>query len=117
MIAGIGVDILELRRIAEMSKKMGWTLAHRVLGPTEMEVYAGLSDDNQTATKYLARRFAAKEAAIKALGLASTHDMREIQILNNQSGAPYVLYKNNTLHVTISDSDSHVVAVVIWEKR
>lgn len=126
MISGIGTDILEIKRIAELSKKMGWSLAHQILGPRELEVYAQLVDDKKLAVNYLARRFAAKEAFVKASGI-ETLDVREVEVLNHESGAPYIALRGKPMlqmgssswahHVTISDSYDYVVATVICEVR
>ena len=126
MIYGHGVDILDVKRVAKMSRKMGWALAHQVLGPKELEVYSDLIDDHKLAVSYLARRFAAKEAFIKASKIEGL-DMREIQILNHDSGEPYIALSGKPLlqvgsihwvhHVTISDSDDYVIASVICERN
>lgn len=114
----IGVDILEVRKVAEMLKKMGWALPHRILGPLELQVYAELSDSNADSVRYLSRRLAAKEAIIKALRLPPDQDPRQIQILNTELGAPEVLYKNNTrTRVTISDCENYVVAFATEERE
>lgn len=126
MIYGIGTDILQIDRMHYMSKKMGWSLAHQVLGPREIEVYAELSDDKHVAVQYLARRFAAKEAFIKASkGRAGLFDMREVEILNREDGSPEIVLSGKLKselgtsrwahHVTISDSDDYVIATVICE--
>lgn len=125
MIHGIGVDILEINRISEMSKKMGWTLAHRVLGPIEIEIYSGLVESKKLADSYLARRFAAKEAFIKACKLDGV-DMRDVQIFNKETGEPRIILSGKAFeamgttnwvhHITISDSDETVVATVICER-
>ena len=124
MIHGIGTDILQISRIAEMSKKMGWALAHQVLGHRELQVYAELVDNKKLAVNYLARRFAAKEAFVKASGIENL-DMRQVEILNHDNGAPYISLTGKPMlqmgslqwahHVTISDSDDYVTAVVICE--
>lgn len=124
MIHGIGTDILQISRIAEMSKKMGWALAHQVLGRRELQVYAEIADNKKLAVSYLARRFAAKEAFVKASRIERL-DMREVEILNHDDGAPYIALSGKPMlqmgllqwahHVTISDSDDYVTAVVICE--
>lgn len=124
MISGIGIDILQIKRIADMSKKMGWALAHQVLGSEELELYSSLVDEKRLAVNYLARRFSAKEAFVKACGVHGI-DVRQVQILNHEHGGPYVHLAGNALklagdavyHVSISDSDDYVVASVIKETR
>jgi holo-[acyl-carrier protein] synthase len=126
LIYGIGTDILEIKRISDMSQKMGWALAHQVLGPREIEVYAELVDEKKLADSYLARRFAAKEAFIKASKIQHL-DIREVQVLNESNGEPYIALCGKPLlemggvewshHVTLSDSFENVVAVVICERN
>lgn len=126
MIYGHGVDILDIKRIARMSRKMGWALAHQVLGPSELQVYSDLIEEHKLAINYLARRFAAKEAFIKASKIEGL-DMREVQILNHESGEPYIALSGKPFlqmggiewvhHVTISDSDDYVIASVICERN
>lgn len=125
MIYGIGADILAIKRISEMSKKMGWALAHSVLGHKELEVYADLVDGKRLADNYLARRFAAKEAFVKASRIEGL-DVRQVQVLNHESGEPYLMLSGKAFlqmgglewrhHVTISDSDEYVVASVVCER-
>lgn len=124
MIKGIGTDILQIKRIADMSNKMGWAFAHQILGPRELPIYAELVDHKKLAVNYLARRFAAKEAFIKASGIDNL-DMRQVEVLNHENGAPYLALSGKPFlqmgstdwahHVTISDSDDYVTAVVICE--
>lgn len=126
MIYGHGVDILAIKKVARMSRKMGWALAHQILGHKELEVYSELADEHKAAVSYLARRFAAKEAFIKASKIEGL-DMRHIQILNHENGEPYIaLYGKPSVqmgglewvhHVTISDNDEHVIASVICERK
>ena len=75
------------------------------------------------SVSYLARRFAAKEATLKALGIgmSSDLDLRDVQILNDFKGKPELhiekpgLYPHRA-HVTITDNHRDVVAFVILEK-
>lgn len=128
MISGIGTDIIEINRVDHAHRTMGWAFIHQVLGQNEIEVFSELIKENTffhrpTAT-YLARRFAAKEAFIKAYG-SNKVDFREVQILNEKEGAPYLHYTGEVgevmnvgkwkSHVTISDNDTTVVATVILE--
>ena len=71
---------------------------------------------------YLAKRFAAKEAVAKALrqGIGKLA-FNEIEILNNEIGAPFVNvlkagYENLKFHVSLSDEKTHAIAYVLAEK-
>jgi holo-[acyl-carrier protein] synthase len=108
MIIGIGTDIVEISRF--MSDK----LAENILGNEEMIEY--LKASNKPA--YLAKRFAAKEACIKATGVIAP--VYEIQILSKKSGAPYVLsyhMDDYYIHLTISDEKDYAVAFAVAETR
>jgi holo-[acyl-carrier protein] synthase len=62
MIIGVGVDIAELDRIARSHARFGEKFSARILTPAEMALVPA------NAIPFLASRFAAKEAAVKALG-------------------------------------------------
>lgn len=128
MISGIGTDIIEINRVDRAHRSMGWAFVHRVLGSSELEVFSELMKENtlfyRPTAAYLARRFAAKEAFIKAYGNTKV-DLREVQVLNDEDGAPYLKYTGEVgkvmnagkwkSHVTISDNESTVIATVILE--
>jgi holo-[acyl-carrier protein] synthase len=66
MIAGIGTDLVQIDRIAAALARTP-RLAQRILRPQEL---AGF-EASQDQARYLAKRFAAKEAAVKALDIAA----------------------------------------------
>jgi holo-[acyl-carrier protein] synthase len=108
MIIGIGTDIVEVSRF------MPDKLAENILGSEEMIEYA--KANNKPA--YLAKRFAAKEACIKATGVIAP--VYEIQILSKKSGAPYVQSHHMDdyyVHLTISDEKDYAVAFAVAETR
>jgi len=85
-VVGIGTDIIEISRIENMSEKMRDKLAHRVLIPVEYEKYKSLKNP----ALFLAKRWAGKEAASKALGtgIASGVSFQHIEITSLSSGQP-----------------------------
>jgi len=89
MVHSIGIDLVEISRIEKTIKKYGPRFVERILGEAELIVYNSRSDK----AAYLAGRFAAKEAVIKSLGriLASRPSYGHIQILNDNSGNPFLL--------------------------
>ena len=123
MIIGIGSDIVSIDHVANCYKKQSWAFVHRILGKLELDYFAQISDNRAMSVSYLARRFAAKEAALKALGTGITPemDLRDVQILNDSKGKPDLhiekpgLYPHRA-HVTITDNHRDVVAFVILEK-
>lgn len=122
MIIGVGSDIVSIDRIREIYEKQSWVFVHRVLGRRELEYFAQIFDNREMSVSYLARRFAAKEAALKAFGTGITPelDLRDIQVLNDYRGAPELVVDKPGLfrhrsHITISDNQRDAVAFVILE--
>ena len=69
MIFGVGTDLCDIRRIERALARNGERFAERVLGPAELEVFHARSARVQArGVRYLATRFAAKEALSKAIG-------------------------------------------------
>lgn len=123
MIIGIGSDIVSIDHVGNCYKKQSWAFVHRILGKLELDYFAQISDNRAMSVSYLARRFAAKEATLKALGvgMSSDLDLRDVQILNDFKGKPELHIEKPGLfphraHVTITDNHRDVVAFVILEK-
>ncbi len=132
MIYGIGTDIVRVERIEALLQRWGERFARRVLGPQELAEYtrrAGRGAHGAGyAARYLAKRFAAKEAFSKALGLGLRGPMTllSLQILNDRRGqpqavarnalAPYLAERGLRAHVSLSDEIDSAVAFVILER-
>jgi holo-[acyl-carrier protein] synthase len=123
MIIGIGSDIVSIDHVSNCYKKQSWAFVHRILGKLELDYFAQISDNRAMSVSYLARRFAAKEATLKALGTGITPemDLRDVQILNDTKGKPELHIEKpglfpNRAHVTITDNHRDVVAFVILER-
>jgi holo-[acyl-carrier protein] synthase len=86
MIVGLGTDIVEIDRIAGMIDRHGDTFLDRVFTPAE-RAYCG---KKKHAAQHYAGRWAAKEAAMKALGTGFVPGVgwHDFEILPEQSGAP-----------------------------
>jgi holo-[acyl-carrier protein] synthase len=122
MIKGIGVDIIEIERIRKLGEESGPRFLERVFTRGELAYAAGKHHQYQ----HLAARFAAKEAASKALatGWSGAFRWTDVEVVNDPTGRPRILLHGelerllagSTVHVTISHSDSHVVAVVVIEE-
>ena len=128
MIVGIGTDICRIARIAESAARSK-RFAEKVLGPEELEQYRLRGERSpERATRYLATRWAAKEALGKALGTGVVPPMTlaTAQVLNATSGKPEFVYggalaEHMLLHrlsaqVTVSDEAEYAVAFVIVEQ-
>lgn len=130
MIAGIGTDICDLRRIAATLERRGDRFAEKVLGPSEIAVFrARRARVEARGLSYLATRFSAKEAFSKAigLGLRSPMQWRACEILNHPSGAPYIRLHGELArwfeargwqaHVTVTDETEYAASFVVVEQR
>jgi len=124
MIIGIGSDIVSIDHVANCFKKQSWAFVHRILGKLELDYFAQISDNRAMSVSYLARRFAAKEATLKALGtgIIPEMDLRDVQILNDSKGKPELYIEKPGLfphraHVTITDNHRDVVAFVLIESN
>lgn len=123
MIVGLGTDIVDIKRIEKISNKYKKKFANRILSATEYKLW----QSEKYPHRYLAKRFAAKEATLKALGIGlGKVKFQDIEIKRLKSGAPVLRLHNyakvlqkklnaNRLHVTISDEIAYAVATVILE--
>ncbi len=126
MIAGIGIDIVEIDRVAAIIKRQPGFVA-RILSETEQGSLT-LVHEGRVA-EFVAGRFAAKEAMAKALGTGigkslSFHDM---EVLNEASGKPTIRLSDEAIarifpdrtglrnHLSISHSREYAVAQIIIE--
>jgi holo-[acyl-carrier protein] synthase len=117
-IQGIGIDIVEVERIREASRRWGARFEQRVYTQQEL-AYCG---DSPTRYWRLAARFAAKEAALKALGTGLITGMRwqDVEVQANAVGKPELVlhgevrrYANecNISSIFVSMSHTNVYAV------
>ncbi|MGK5068441.1 Holo-[acyl-carrier-protein] synthase [compost metagenome] len=129
MIYGIGTDICKIPRIEAALARHGERFARKILGPQELEKFRARSAKNAVrGVRFLATRFAAKEAFSKAIGLGLRMPMTwpAAQMLNHPSGKPMIvcsgvlaefMEKNRlSAQVTISDEEEYAVAFVIVEQ-
>jgi holo-[acyl-carrier protein] synthase len=116
--AHIGIDIIEINRIREAISRWGEHFLRRVYTNSELELYRSKAES-------LAARFAAKEAAIKALSAPGiTISWQEVEILSDADGKPVVnLYGQAKEHawelglrgleISLSHSRENAIALVI----
>ncbi len=129
MIYGIGTDILQISRVDAALKRNGDRFAGKILGPQEMEKYLRRKAKVEVrGIRFLATRFAAKEAFSKAIGMGMRMPMtwRAMQVLNDPSGKPVVVCsgalqqwmeeRGLSAQVSITDEAEYAVAFVIVEK-
>ena len=116
MIVGHGIDIEELASIQNaVEKREGF--ARRVLTDKEMERFSSLKGRRQV--EYLAGRWSAKEAFSKAMGTGiGKLSFQDLEILNNERGAPYFSKSpfSGKVWLSISHTDQFVTASVILEE-
>ena len=125
MICGSGVDIAETSRIEQSLERHGQRFASKVFTPAEI---AYCEKFKNRAERYAAR-FAAKEAAFKALGTGWREGIRwlDVEVTHQPSGKPELLLAGRAeevarqlgvsrISISISHSDRYVVALVIFER-
>ncbi len=125
MIVGIGSDIARVDRFARAMKRHGPRFAQRILGADEQAAWQAKGQP----VSYLAKRFAAKEAYVKALGLGLRSGMQwcDIQVINDTLGKPSLKLSGEALrlfqasgasatHITLSDEADYAVAFVVLER-
>jgi len=125
MIYGIGVDLVDIRRIARAIQRWGERFINRVYTTQEIN----LSKHRPELASFLALRFAAKEAFSKAIGVGMRKGIRwrDIEVVHTTRGRPELSLKGEALricqneeiggwYVTLSDDGDYGVAVVVLEK-
>ncbi|QNM95574.1 holo-ACP synthase [Chitinimonas koreensis] len=124
MIFGIGTDLIEIARIGSAHARHGERFLARLLAPAEREEFAGVSDP----VRFLAKRWAAKEAFAKALGtgirppvelagIAVGHDAAGRPLLHFAPAIEALLREKGIVraHLSLSDERASAVAFVLLE--
>jgi holo-[acyl-carrier protein] synthase len=125
VIFGIGVDVLEAARISQTLERFGTRFIEHLLMPQEHAQLALTARPE----RFLAMRFAAKEAIVKAMGTGFAHGVwiRDVGVVQNSWGKPEVVFSERgervrrglgvgDAHVTLSDERGLVVAVAVLMK-
>ena len=120
MIKGQGIDIVEMARIEKVYQEHSERFVNRVLTPSEREQCNG--------ARYLAKRWAAKEAIAKALGtgIGGQVSFQDIEVLRQQNASPSVTLTGGAANcltqkgaqnvwLSISDEQSYTVAIATIE--
>ncbi len=126
MIFGIGIDVLQTERIERVYQKHGERFVAHLLMPEER---AQLVRTARPA-RFLAMRFAAKEAIVKGMGTGFAHGVwiRDVGIVQNAWGKPEIVYSargaqvRDSLgigagHVTLTDEAGFVVAFAVLMRK
>jgi holo-[acyl-carrier protein] synthase len=126
MILGIGVDIVEVERIQRAVERHGGAFVQRVFTPDE----AAYCRRSPHPEQRFSTRFAAKEAALKALGTGWSQGLQfvDVEVLNNHLGAPSIRLHGKaaeraesmgveTILVSLSHHHDFAVAQVLLEGR
>ena len=122
MIFGVGTDICELVRVQQTYDRFGEHFVRRLL----MDEEQALFNPDKRPARFLAMRFAAKEATVKAMGTGFAHGMwiRDVGVVNNDWGRPEVIFSERGIamceklgigdaHVSLSDDAGLIVAFAV----
>jgi holo-[acyl-carrier protein] synthase len=124
MIHGVGTDLVALGRMREFWERHGERALEKLLAPEEREACRSSSDPG----RFLAKRFAAKEALGKALGtgirtpvllpaIAVTHDeLGKPSFTFGLELAQWIAARGLVCHLSLSDETEHALAFVVAEK-
>ncbi|MGG0717835.1 holo-ACP synthase [Robertmurraya massiliosenegalensis] len=117
MITGIGIDIVELKRIGKIIERQP-RFSERILTSVEKERYDML--EGKRKIEFLAGRFAAKEAFSKAVGsgIGENLSFLDIEVATDVKGKPIIQKPvSEGVHLSISHSEEYAVAQVVIEKK
>lgn len=125
MIFGVGTDMVEVSRVARLWESYGERFAQRILMPEEMTLFRR----SRQPVRFLAMRFAAKEAVVKALGTGFRHGMwvRDTGSVPDPRGRPLVIFSERgrdvcralgagRAHVSLTDEAGMVLAFAVMEQ-
>jgi len=118
MIVGVGLDVVELERIVRLlAGPAGEKFAARVLTAGELAQWQALSE--RRAAEFMAGRFAAKEAVVKALGcgIGAAVGFRDIEVLPNSAGRPACRLQARAWGRLGLEPERHLIHVAITHER
>ena len=124
MILGIGIDIIEVARIAASLEKFGHRFGERIL----LKAETAYCLDHRCPAPFVAARFAAKEAISKAFGtgIGAQLGWQDMEIAHRESGEPYVILhgkgkklfesrRAKNIFVSISHTKDYAAVVAVLE--
>jgi len=114
MITGTGIDIVSINRIKKSLEEHSGRFIVKILSEEEIKIIPSARRE-----EFIAGRFAAKEAMVKASG--TTFSFSSITILNDEKGKPFIKsipdnMQNKKIHVSISHDTDYAIASVIIEE-
>ncbi len=120
-IQGIGVDIVDVKRMKKSIETWGPAFLQKVFTPNEIKY----CKSRKKSYEHFAARFAAKEAVSKAMstGWSGSFRWKDVEVLNEPSGAPKIILSNNVaktlkgcrVHLSLSHTETTVVAFAVIE--
>jgi holo-[acyl-carrier protein] synthase len=124
MIYGVGIDLVKIERMREVVEKWGRRFLERVF--TESEISYCYEKKNPYLS--LAVRFAAKEALIKAIGSTRPVSLTDIEVINIESGKPFLKVNGRLkdflkersikkVHLSLSHEHEYGVACIVLESE
>lgn len=123
MIYGVGIDLVKIDRMKEIVEKWGQRFLERVFTAGEISYCY----EKKNPYLSLSVRFAAKEALIKALGSAGSVSLTDIEVINVDTGKPFLringrikdFFKEKSIskaHLSLSHEHEYGVACVVLEQ-
>ena len=122
MIFGVGTDLVQQDRIQKSLDRFGDRFVQRLLLQQELDAF----QKQKNPTRFLAMRFAAKEAVVKAMGTGFAHGMwvRDVGTIQNEWGKPEIIYSQRGEamcrklgigegHISLTDEAGFIVAFAV----
>jgi holo-[acyl-carrier protein] synthase len=127
LIIGVGTDLVDIARIAQSIDRLGERFIDRILTADEKQRWSEIGNLDQ-ANAYVAKRFAAKEAAVKALGtgIGLGVSFQHFSVSNLSTGQPVLTVDARILarydfplawHLSLTDEKSYAQAFVVLESK
>lgn len=135
MILGIGTDLISVGRIERLIKQFQQKFAEKIFTKKEISCAQKIktsAENSSPRARFYAKRFAAKEAFAKAIGLGIGRgvDFKDIEVVNNKLGKPEIKILNGkktflkkhfsckdfSIHLSLTDDSSFASALVVVEK-
>jgi holo-[acyl-carrier protein] synthase len=127
LIIGVGTDLVDIARIAQSIERLGERFIDRILTADEKQRWSEISN-LEKANAFVAKRFAAKEAAVKALGtgIGSGVSFQHFSVSNLSTGQPVLTVDASitarydfpiSWHLSLTDEKAYAQAFVVLESK